>query len=83
MIVKLIEYLQKHLKLVVKSCGVFLVLLVVFDTVWLDKEKAHTAAEDFPGFWALFGFISCVLIIFVSKWFGKAGITRQEDYYDR
>lgn len=83
MIVKLIQYLQKHLKLVVKSCLVFLALLIVYDAVLLDKEKAHTAAENLPGFWALFGFISCVVIIFVSKWFGKAGITREEDYYDR
>jgi hypothetical protein len=83
MIVKMIQYLQDRLKRVTQACGVFLVLLVVFDAVLLDKEKAHTSAENMPGFWALFGFISCVVIIFVSKWFGKAGITRQEDYYDR
>ena len=36
-----------------------------------------------PGWGAGFGFLSCVAIIFVSKFFGKqGGIMRDEDYYD-
>lgn len=83
MIVDLIEFLRHRLKRVIQVCCVILALLVGFDALLLDKDKAHTAAENLPGFWALFGFVSCVVIIFVSKWFGKLGITRQEDYYDR
>jgi hypothetical protein len=83
MIVDLIEFLRKHLKRVIQGCCVILALLAGFDTLFLDKAKAHTAAEHLPGFWALFGLVSCVVIILVSKWFGKLGITRQEDYYDR
>ena len=48
----------------------------------MDKEHAHTAAEHFPAFWAAFGFIGCVVIIVLSKWFGHAGIMTREDYYD-
>jgi len=83
MIVKLIEFLRTRLKRVILICCMILALLVGYDWLLLDKEKAHTAAEHLPGFWAVFGLVSCVVIIFVSKWFGKLGITRQEDYYDQ
>ena len=83
MILDLIEFLRQRLKRVIQICCVILALLAGFDALLLDKEKAHTAAEYLPGFWAVFGFVSCVVIIFVSKWFGKLGITRREDYYDQ
>jgi hypothetical protein len=83
MIVDLIQYLRDRRQGVIRVCGVLLALLVGFDALLLDKGKAHTPAEHLPGFWALFGLISCVVIIFVSKWLGKLGITRQEDYYDQ
>jgi vacuolar-type H+-ATPase subunit I/STV1 len=83
MIVDLIEFLRHRLKGVIRVCWVLLALLMGFDALLLDKGKAHTAAEHLPGFWAVFGLVSCVVIIFVSKWFGKLGITRQEDYYDQ
>jgi hypothetical protein len=30
----------------------------------------------------LFGFLSCVAVIFLYKWFGHLGIMKPEDYYD-
>jgi len=38
--------------------------------------------EHLWGFWSVFGFLGCVVIIIVSKWFGHAGIMQREDYYD-
>ncbi len=38
--------------------------------------------EHWPGFWAVFGFVGCVVIILVSKWFGHLGIMTREDYYE-
>ena len=35
-----------------------------------------------PGFYALFGFISCVVIIIASKALGKRFVQQKEDYYD-
>ncbi len=81
-IVALIEFLQKHLKAVLWLCAVILALLVVGDFFLVDKEHAHTAPEHWFGFWSAFGFIACLLIIFVSKWFGHRGIMTREDYYD-
>jgi hypothetical protein len=36
-----------------------------------------------PGFYIIWGFIGCVLIVVVSKWIGYALLFRREDYYDR
>jgi hypothetical protein len=83
-LVQFIEFLRRHLKTVVRLCFVALALLVVLDAFpgLVDKEHAHTEAEHWPGFWAVFGFVGCVGIILLSKAFGHAGIMTREDYYD-
>jgi hypothetical protein len=83
-LVRLIEFLRQRLKLLVKLGYVLLGLLVVADALpfIVHKEHAHTAVERFPGFWSIFGFVACVLIIVVSKWFGHAGIMKRENFYD-
>lgn len=84
-LLSLIEFFRRNLRTVVRvSCGV-LAMLIVIDAVpaLVDKHHAHTKAEHLPGFWSVFGFVACVVIIFVSKWFGHAGIMTREDYYDR
>lgn len=83
MIVTIIDSLRNRLKIVIRLCYGVLALLVLYDALILDKSYAHTAAEKLPGFWAIFGFVSCVLIIIVSKWYGHLGIMAREDYYDR
>ncbi len=82
MIVKLIDYLRDRLKTVIRLCYVVLALLVVYDATMVDKHHAHTAMEHLPGFWSVFGFAACVVIIIVSKWYGHLGIMTREDYYD-
>jgi hypothetical protein len=83
-LVKLIEWLRNRLKALVWVAGIALALLVLLDAIpgLVDKEHAHSKAEHFPAFWAVFGFVGCVLIIVLSKWFGHAGIMQREDYYD-
>jgi hypothetical protein len=69
-LVKLIEFLRDRLKTVVWiACAV----AGRWWSCWMpsrhvvDKEHAHTTAERWPGFWAVFGFVGCVVIILVSK----------------
>jgi hypothetical protein len=83
-LVRFIGYLQKHLRTVVWLGLALLALMVGLDAIpgIIHKEHAHTAVERFPGFWAGFGFVGCVVIIIVSKAFGHAGIMQREDYYD-
>jgi hypothetical protein len=84
MLLRFIEYLRRHLRTVIRVALAVLVLLVVIDAIpaLVDKHHAHTRAEHLPGFWAFFGFLACVVIVYVSKAFGKAGIMTKEDYYD-
>ncbi|MFT3783574.1 MAG: hypothetical protein QM790_16290 [Nibricoccus sp.] len=44
-------------------------------------------AETIPGFWSLFGFLACVLIVYISKWYGHLQVGRtqimaKEDFYN-
>ena len=81
MLLRLIEFLRQRLRAVIYvSCGV-LALVALID-VFVDKHHAHTKAEHLPAFWSVFGFVACVLIVLLSKAFGKAGIMTREDYYD-
>lgn len=48
---------------------------------WLMER--HYWWESIPGFYALFGFVGCVAIIFLSKWFGALLVQKSEGYYDR
>jgi hypothetical protein len=83
-LVRFIEFLRARSKVVVRTAYGVLALLVLLDALpfVVDKEHAHTAPEHWPGFWSVFGFLACTAIIFVSKWFGHAGIMQREDYYD-
>jgi hypothetical protein len=46
-------------------------------------DRAHFSFEDFPAWGSLYGFVSCVAIIVVSKVLGKLWLMRPENYYDR
>ncbi|WP_374279568.1 hypothetical protein [Desulfovibrio sp.] len=82
MIVNIIEFFRARLKATIRISLVVLAALVVWDALFVSKEHVHTFVERIPGFWAAFGFVACVVIIIVSKWFGHLGIMTREDYYD-
>jgi hypothetical protein len=59
-----------------------LVLVVVADFL-VSREHAEYPWERVPGWSAVYGFASCVLLIFISKFLGhQGGLMRREDYYD-
>ncbi|MBI5518711.1 MAG: hypothetical protein HY916_01480 [Desulfovibrio sp.] len=82
MIVRFIEFFRNRMALTIRASLVVLALVVLADAFLVSKEHAHAAVERIPGFWSAFGFVACVLIIVVSKWFGHRGIMTREDYYD-
>jgi hypothetical protein len=45
-------------------------------------DHAHFWFEDLPAWGSIYGLISCVVIILVSKLLGKLWLMRREDYYD-
>ncbi len=89
MIVKMIDYLRDRLKTVIKVSYAILALLILVDWLFFDKSHAHTDPEHWFGFWSIFGFIACVLIIILSKWYGHIKLFKgftimtREDYYDK
>ncbi len=58
-----------------------LILLIIVDFI-IPRHEIHFFGDEIRGFWSLFGFIACVLIIVVSKWIGSRGIMQDEHYYD-
>ena len=58
-----------------------LIILIVVDFI-IPRHESHFFGDKIPGFWSLFGFIACVLIIIVSKWIGHLGLMQDENYYD-
>ncbi len=58
-------------------------LAVVIADFFVSREHGEFFWDAIPGWAALFGFFSCVAIIFVSKILGHQGrLMRREDYYD-
>ncbi|ANK92986.1 MULTISPECIES: hypothetical protein [unclassified Rhizobium] len=59
-----------------------LVLIVIADFL-VSREHAEYLWDSLPGWSAVYGFVSCVLLIFVSKFLGhRVGLMQREDYYD-
>lgn len=58
-----------------------LVMLVVLD-VLIPAKYERFPWDGIGGFGAVYGFVSCVLIIVVSKALGYALLYRDENYYD-
>ena len=78
-LVNMIETLRT--KTVKKIAYGILVLLVMVDFI-IPRHEIHFFGDKIPGFWSIFGFSACVVIIIVSKWLGKNGLMKDEDYYD-
>ena len=61
----------------------YAMLVLLFAVVFIiPRHEIHFFGDKIPGFWSLFGFIACVLIIIVSKWIGHMGLMKDENYYD-
>ncbi len=60
---------------------VLLAAEIVLPLVFHGGEH-HFSFESWPAWGSLYGLISCVAIIVVSKLIGKVWLMRSEDYYD-
>lgn len=77
------DYLEnpENIKMLKKIFYLSLLLIVAID-FFVYRGHAVFLWERIPGFSALYGFISCVLIIGVYKAMGYIGLIKKEDYYD-
>jgi len=63
-------------------CVFFVLLDVVFAFVGFDKHP-YFQWEQWPGFYAVFGFVACVLLVLVSRYLLRPLVMRGEDYYEK
>ena len=56
-------------------CGLLLLL-----DFFLHRHVSHDW-ENLPGFYAIYGFVACVLLVLIAKQMRKL-LMRREDYYD-
>ena len=85
------NFMQKHLEnparfARIKRAFYFGLAVVALAEIVLPRifqgDESHFSFEDFPAWGSLYGLISCVAIIVVSKLIGKLWLMRREDYYD-
>jgi len=58
-----------------------LILIIVID-YFIPRHEIHFIGDGITGFWSLFGFVACIVIILISKWIGRLGIMQDENYYN-
>lgn len=61
--------------------AVMLLITFVLEYVFLGDYDSHWW-NAIPGFYALFGFISCVILVYAAKFISKNIVNRDLDYYD-
>lgn len=66
---------------IVRNLFYFVLVLLVLPDFFMHKHTLFYSVEAWPGFYAFFGFVSCVGIILVSKLLGYV-LKRSENYYD-
>ena len=78
-LLKIIEFFRsKTMKRIAYAALIFIIIIDFFIT----RHEIHFFGDSIPGFWSLFGFIACILIIIISKWIGSFGIVQDEKYYN-
>lgn len=45
-------------------------------------RHGHISVEQWPGFYAVYGFVACVLLVFIAKHILRPLVMKEEDYYD-
>ena len=79
--IQFIDYLKKWSREVRYLLYGIMAAIVIW-SMTVDTSHAHTWVEKYiPGFWAIFGLVSCTVLIFFARWLASAGIEREEDYY--
>lgn len=55
--------------------------VALFALDFFIERKTHAPREGIPGFYAIYGFVGCVLLVLLAKELRKV-VMRDEDYYE-
>jgi len=64
------------LKVFYAICG------VLFLADFVIHKHTHMKWEEWPGFYAVYGLVACVVLVLVAKYILRPLIKREENYYD-
>ncbi|HSH41411.1 MAG TPA: hypothetical protein VK973_04725 [Arenicellales bacterium] len=62
--------------------GLYTVCTLLFLADFAYHKHGHFGFEQWPGFYAWYGFISCVVLVYLAKNVLRPLVKRDEDYYD-
>ena len=82
-IAKVLETMVANTKTLKRIAWVVLALTVVIDFFLHRHHPPLFFLDGIPGFSAIYGFISCVLIIGVAKALGNFWLLRPDNYYEK
>ena len=68
-------------KLLFAICALGFLLDFLFYSDTFDKH-AIFEWENWPGFYAVYGFVACVVLVLISKYVLRPLVMRDEDYYE-
>ncbi len=57
-------------------------LLVLLGIEFFVHKHAYFPWEEWPEFYAVYGFVACVVLVLVAKYILRPLMKRREDYYD-
>ena len=60
----------------------FSICVVLFAADFVVHKETHMPWEEWPGFYAIYGLVACVILVLVSKYILRPLVMRKEDYYD-
>ena len=70
----------RNVRKVIGTVFVICALLFVADAFY--QKKSHFLIEDWFGFYAIFGFVMCVMLVLVAKLM-RVFLIRDEEYYEK
>jgi len=70
----------KNVKTLLKVFFTTCFLLFIID--FIIHRHAHMPWEAWPGFYAFFGFVACVVLVLVAKYVLRTLVKRDERYYE-
>ena len=70
----------RNVKILLRSFFASLVVLLGID--FFIVKHPHFGWEEWPEFYAVFGFVACVVLVVAAKYVLRPLMKRREDYYD-
>lgn len=58
------------------------ICIILFALDFIIHRHTEHSWENLWGFYAIYGFVGCVVLVLIAKWM-RTFLMRSEDYYDR